>query len=240
MNKELPSPDDILSVYKKLFESNEKSLTNEQTFLLNWFITTAMPTVHVSSRVKNNWRPFAFVGGSPPLYSSLVTASDEAFALFLLKHYRIPPPVKETKLTTFSKLIKKENDKNKEDEEEKDNEQSNEENEEQNEDSENEKQSSNKRKREYKKKINIKQGEKDYKKWMTALKKIKNSGGAKGIEKMDQALCRMIVEYRKKLKDEGIDVTEGASEEIVEINDNGKDDDGNYVDLETVGWTTGV
>ena len=75
---------------------------------------------------------------------------------------------------------------------------------------------------------------------MTALKKIKNSGGAKGIEKMDQALSRMIVEYRKKLKDEGIDVTDGASEEIVEINDNGKDDDGNYVDLETVGWTTGV
>ena len=156
MNEELPSPDDILSVYKKLFESNEKSLTDEQTFLLNWFITTAMPMVHVSSRAKNNWRPFAFVGGSPPLYSSLVTASDEAFALFLLKHYRIPP------------------------------------------------------------------------------------GGAKGIEKMDEALCRMIVEYRKKLKDEGIDVTEGASEEIVEINDNGKDDDGNYVDLETVGWTTGV
>jgi len=75
---------------------------------------------------------------------------------------------------------------------------------------------------------------------MTVLKTIKNSGGANGIEKMDQALCRMIVKYRKKLKDEGIDVTEGASEDIVEINDNGKDDNGNYVDLETVGWSTSI
>jgi len=56
-----------------------------------------MPMVHVSSQAKNNWWQFAFVGGSPPLYSLLVTASNEAFALLLLKHYRIPPLVKETK-----------------------------------------------------------------------------------------------------------------------------------------------
>jgi len=138
------------------------------------------------------------------------------------------------------KIIKKENDKNKEDEVEEDNEQSKKENKEQDEDSKNENQSNNKWKHKYKKKINIKQGEKDYKNWMTVLKTIKNSGGAKGIEKMDQALCHMIVQYRKKLKDEGIDVTEGASEDIVEINDNGKDDNGNYIDLETVGWSTSI
>jgi len=54
VNKELPSPNDILSVTKKLFETTETNLTDEQKFLLNWFITTAMPTVHVSSQAKNN------------------------------------------------------------------------------------------------------------------------------------------------------------------------------------------
>jgi len=33
---------------------------------------------------------------------NLVTSSDEAFALFLIKHYRSPPPVKET----FAKISK--------------------------------------------------------------------------------------------------------------------------------------
>jgi len=57
-----------------------------------------MPSiVQVASWARNNWHPFAFVKGSSPLYSNMVTSSDEAFALFLLKHYRSPPPEKEYK-----------------------------------------------------------------------------------------------------------------------------------------------
>ena len=52
-----------------------------------------------SSRAKNNWCPFALVGGSAPLYSAFITSSNEAFALFLLNYYRSPPLAKETKIT---------------------------------------------------------------------------------------------------------------------------------------------
>ncbi len=65
-----------------------------------------MPIVHISSRVCNNWHPFAFTGGSPPLYSTFVTSSDEAFALFLIKYYRSPPSVKE-KFAKISKTVLK-------------------------------------------------------------------------------------------------------------------------------------
>ena len=73
-----------------------------------WFVTAVLPLVHVSSRVKNNWRPFALVGGSAPLYSTFVTSSDKAFALFLMNYYRSPPPAKETKIT--KKLHEKQED----------------------------------------------------------------------------------------------------------------------------------
>jgi len=65
---------------------------------------TVIPIVHVASRARNNWRPFAFVSGAPSPYSTFVTSSNEAFALFLIKHYRTPlPPTKRLKVT---KLIK--------------------------------------------------------------------------------------------------------------------------------------
>ena len=67
-----------------------------------------LPMVHVSSQAKNNWCPFALVGGSAPLYSAFITSSDEAFALFLLHYYRNPPPAKETKIT--NKLCDKQQD----------------------------------------------------------------------------------------------------------------------------------
>ncbi len=49
-------------------------------------------------------------------YSTFVTSSDEAFALFLIKHYRTPlPPMKRLKVT---KLLKKEKQQEKDDDEE--------------------------------------------------------------------------------------------------------------------------
>ena len=65
-----------------------------------------IPVVHVASHTKHNWHPFAFRNGVPPLYSTFVMTSNEAFALFLLKHYRNPPPPKEEKLKTTKKVKK--------------------------------------------------------------------------------------------------------------------------------------
>ena len=62
---------------------------------------------------------------------------------------------------------------------------------------------SRKRKREYKKKVDIKQGEKDYKKWMNQLKLIKSSHGKDGIIKMDERLSIMIQEYKILLAQQG-------------------------------------
>jgi len=45
----------------------------------------------LASCTKFNWHPFAFISGVPPTYSSFITTSDEAFALFLVKYYRGPP-----------------------------------------------------------------------------------------------------------------------------------------------------
>jgi len=65
-----------------------------------------IPIVHVASRAKNNWRPFEFVSGAPATYSTFVTSSDEAFALFLIKHYR--SPLLPTKRIKVGKIITKE------------------------------------------------------------------------------------------------------------------------------------
>jgi len=56
---------------------------------------------------------------------------------------------------------------------------------------------SQKQKCSYKKKIDIRQGGKDYNKWMGLLKKIKSTGGKEAINKMDQKLCSMIIKYQK-------------------------------------------
>ena len=85
----------MVTAYQQLYTN--KSLDNDKEELLMWFITWVMLIIHIASWAKNNWHPFAFIKGSPPLYSSIVTSSDEAFALFLLKHYRSPPAAKECK-----------------------------------------------------------------------------------------------------------------------------------------------
>jgi len=95
---------------------------------------------------------------------------------------------------------------------------------------------SRKRKREYKKKVDIKQGEKDYKKWMNQLKLIKSSHGKDGIIKMDERLSIMIQEYKILLAQQGYDYEADAvpaDQEVVNVADS--DDDKEYIDLETVG-----
>jgi len=92
LNKTLPTADELLVAYKNVFD--EKPLSETEENLMNWFITMVIPIVHVKTKKKNNWRPFSAVPGA---YSSFVTSSDEAFALFLMKHYRVPPSAKSIK-----------------------------------------------------------------------------------------------------------------------------------------------
>jgi len=90
----------------------------------------------------------------------------------------------------------------------------------------------------YKKKIDIKQGERDYKKWMVMLKEMKSNAG---IDSIDQKLNMMIIKYEKNLQRAGIDITasEGGNN-VVNINDEYNDDNHNYIGLDTVGISVGV
>jgi len=63
-----------LIAYKNVFD--DKPISETAKNLINWYVTTVIPIVHVSSRARNNWRPFASVSGA---YSTIVTLSDEAF-----------------------------------------------------------------------------------------------------------------------------------------------------------------
>jgi len=251
-NEHLPTADDVIIVYKLLYDDND--ITNEQENILNWFITTVIPVVHVASHTKFNWHPFAFCSGVPPLYSTFVTTSDEAFALFLLKHYRNPLPPKEEKSKKSVTPVKVEKKKKKCSSEEKEeteesqkdsnkdgNKQENEDdddNEEEEEKEQDKEQNENqKQKRSYKKKIDIKQGEKDYKKWMGQLKMIKSNGRKEALMKMDKKLCSMIVEYKKKLQNDVVNVSsEVADADIIDVPDSDEDENkNNYVDLDTLG-----
>jgi len=89
-------------------------------------------------------------------------------------------------------------------------------------------------KREYKKKVNIREGEKDYKKWLLKLKKVKVRSGKTINNRVDQTICRLIIQHRNKLLQQGIDVAASVPvEETVDVPDS--DDDKDYVDLDTVG-----
>jgi len=159
--------------------------------------------VHVSSQAKNNWHPFALVGGSAPLYSAFVTSSNKAFALFLMNYYRSPPPAKETK-------IKKKHDDNDDNNQDEGNNDDN-------------------KKRIYKKKIDIHQGEKDYKKWMTTIQTMKKNYGKQGVDNVDKRFTAIIGNYRKQLLQRGVDITEKV-QEVVNVAD-----DNDYVDFTAVG-----
>jgi len=120
VNNSLPTSEDTIQQYKRGFDG--ETLKEEEQNIFNWFITTVLPIMHVASHAKHNWQPFAFKSGVPPIYSSYITLSDEAFSLFLLKHYRIPPmPKEEKQKQPKSPLIKKQkqaqHDENKEDDE---------------------------------------------------------------------------------------------------------------------------
>jgi len=167
-----------------------------------------LPIIHVLSWAKNNWHPFALVGGSAPLYSVFVT-SDEAFALFLLNYYRSPPPAKETKITKKWCNNNDNQDEDKQQEKEGDNEDN--------------------KKQIYKKKIDIWQGKKDYKKWMATIQTMKKEKGKQSVDKVDKLLMLIISNYHKQLMQQGVDVTKKV-QEVVNINNN---DD--YADFEAVG-----
>jgi len=87
----------------------------------------------------------------------------------------------------------------------------------------------------HKKKIDIKQGERDYKKWMAMLKEVKSSAGKQAIDQIDQKLCKMIIDYGKNLQRAGIDVTSTGEKNAIKVNDNEYNSNKDYIDLETVG-----
>jgi len=242
--------EEVLLKLKALFD--DEVLNEDDKLLVNWFIINVLPTVHVASWAKNNWQLYAYESGAPPLYSNYITSSDEAFALFLIKHYRVPPPLKEIKVEKSSKGQKKkkieaEKDDDKMEESKEDNDNDNKDNEDETEkqgeeedhDDENDNGDlkNNKRKQKYKK-VDIKQGEKDYQKWMSQLKAIQSKHGKEAIVGMDKKICSLIIFYRNKLMEEGFDVmADAAQQEIIDVQDS--DDKKEYIDLDTVGQSTG-
>jgi len=209
----LSAADVVLLTYHNVY-SNPNDNNPKINNILLWFVMEVLPIVHVSSQAKNNWHPFVLVGGSAPLYSAFITSSNEAFALFLLNYYRSLPPAKETKIT--KKLCDKQqddDDNNQEDDKQQEKEEDNEDN----------------KKCIYKNKIDIHQGEKDYKKWMTTIKEMKKEKGKQGVDKVDKCLALIISNYRKQLIQRGVDVTERV-QEVVDVPD---DDD--HIDFEAVG-----
>jgi len=93
-----------------------------------------------------------------------------------------------------------------------------------------------KAKENFQKKIGIKQGKKDYKKWMNQLKTIKSSGGKQLIDAMHKQLSKMIQEYKVQLAQQGYEYDASvpfSDQDVVNVVNSDKDKD--YVDLETVG-----
>ncbi len=93
-----------------------------------------------------------------------------------------------------------------------------------------------KSKREFTKKIDIKQGKKDYKKWMNQLKTTKSSGGKQLIDAMDKRLSKMIQAYKVQLAQQGYEYNASvpfSDQDVVNVVDSDKDKDN--VDLETIG-----
>jgi len=46
-----------------------KTLNDDDKNPINWFVITALPMEYRENPAKNNWRPFAYELGAPPLYS---------------------------------------------------------------------------------------------------------------------------------------------------------------------------
>jgi len=92
-----------------------------------------------------------------------------------------------------------------------------------------------KRKQIYKKKIDIKQGKKDYKRRMNQLKAIKSNGRKEAIDAMDKCLSKMRQEYKIQLSQQGYEYNAGmpfSDQDVVNVVDSNEDKD--YVDLETI------
>jgi len=52
-------------------------------------------------------------------------------------------------------------------------------------------------------KTSIKQGERDYKKWMGILMDVKSSMGKEAIDQINQKLCMMIIKHEKTCREQG-------------------------------------
>ena len=65
---------------------------------------------------------------------------------------------------------------------------------------------------------------------------IKSKGRKESIKKMDQKLCSMIIDYCKKLQNNGVNVSlEVADAHIIDVPDSNDDKNSNYADLDIVG-----
>jgi len=66
------------------------------------------------------------------------------------------------------------------------------------------------------------------------LKKVKVRSGKTIIDRVGQTICRLIIQHRNKLLQQGIDVAASVPvEETVDVPDS--NDDKDYVNLDTIG-----
>jgi len=84
------------------------------------------------------------------------------------------------------------------------------------------------KKRIYKKKIDIRQGEKDYKKWMTTIQMLRKEYGKQGVDNVNKRMTAIIGNYRKQLMQRGVDIREKV-QEVVNVPDNN-----DYIDFKAV------
>ena len=85
--KEVPHCDAISLAYGVAYEQGWAALQPEDKANIIWFTCKVMPAV------QKNWKPYQV--GQVKNYFDVVTASDEAFGLFILKYYKdLPQSIK--------------------------------------------------------------------------------------------------------------------------------------------------
>jgi len=68
---------------------------------------------------------------------------------------------------------------------------------------------------------------------MHHLKMIKNTGGKEGVSKMDKTILAMIIEYRKKLVSQGINIA-NIGQNVIKDNDDESNNEKEYIDIDTI------
>ena len=81
----MPDPKDVMNSYFTAYENGFNMLNHKAKEELVWFTCKVLPAVQKA------WKPFVPRNATVKTYYKTVSASDEAFALFLLKNYKSLP-----------------------------------------------------------------------------------------------------------------------------------------------------